>query len=33
MALKMGAPIVGLQDSGDARVEEGVAIFLRLQEK
>lgn len=25
MALKMGAPIVGLQDSGGARVEEGVA--------
>lgn len=25
MALRMGAPIVGLQDSGGARVEEGVA--------
>ena len=27
MALKMGAPIVGLQDSGGARVEEGVAAL------
>ena len=25
MALKMGAPFVGLQDSGGARIEEGVA--------
>lgn len=27
MALKMGAPVVGLQDSGGARVEEGVAAL------
>ena len=27
MALRMGAPIVGLQDSGGARVEEGVAAL------
>ena len=27
IALKMGAPIVGLQDSGGARVEEGVAAL------
>ncbi|MCI7144848.1 MAG: methylmalonyl-CoA carboxyltransferase [Clostridiales bacterium] len=27
MALKMGAPIVGLQDSGGARIEEGVAAL------
>ena len=27
MALKMGAPIIGLQDSGGARVEEGVAAL------
>ncbi len=27
LALKMGAPIVGLQDSGGARVEEGVAAL------
>ena len=27
MALRMGAPVVGLQDSGGARVEEGVAAL------
>ena len=27
MALKMGAPIIGLQDSGGARIEEGVAAL------
>ncbi len=31
MALKMGAPIVGLQDSGGARVEEGVADSFRIR--
>ena len=25
MALKMGAPIIGLMDSGGARIQEGVA--------
>jgi propionyl-CoA carboxylase beta chain len=36
MALKMGAPLIGLKDSGGARIQEGVVslagyadIFLR----
>ena len=31
LAMKLGAPIVGLNDSGGARIQEGVALARRLR--
>ncbi len=30
LAMKMGAPVVGINDSGGARIQEGVDALVRL---